>query len=141
MNLTSKILTGAATLAVAASLAGSAAFADRLNNGGNGWGRPNVLPRVAAVGASINPGAARMQAVHNWRDKVANRFGFQYSRWFAARNKDVNCVRVADDDPSWDDYGSRSLKRQAPRHYSPVTRCTVSANPARGFGGFYGYNY
>jgi hypothetical protein len=141
MSTTTKILTGAATLAVAASLAGSAALADRWNGYGYGWGRPNVLPRVAAVGASINPAAARMQAVHNWRDKVANRYGFQYSRWFAARNKDVNCVRVADDDPSWDTYGSRSLKRPVPRHYDPVTRCTVSANPALGFMGYYGFNY
>lgn len=141
MNTTSKIIAGAATLAVAASLAGSAAFAENWNNKGFGWGRGHVLPRVAAVGASIYPAQARMQAVYSWRDKVANRYGFQYSRWFAARNKAVNCVRVADADPSWDTYGNRSLKRQAPRHYEPVTRCTVSANPSKGFGGAYGFNY
>ena len=141
MTFKTNILAGAAALTVAATFAGTSAFADHWNNGGGwggGWGRSNVLPRVAAVGASINPVEARMQAVHSWRNKVASRYGFEYSRWFAARGKDVSCARVADDDSSWDTYGKRSLKKAQP-YYEPVTRCTVSANPARGWGG-YGWN-
>jgi hypothetical protein len=90
------------------------------------------MPRVFAEGAAPSYHAARMQAVHRWRDKVADRFGYQYSRWWTARSKDVNCRLIADDDPSWDTFGrNRMTKERHRHHYEPVTRCTVSAIPAR----------
>lgn len=99
----------------------------------DGFGRHrHDMPRVFAEGAAPSHYAARMQAVHRWRDKVAERFGYQYSRWWTARSKDVNCRLVADDDPSWDSYGRNRMMKDRPGHqYEPVTRCTVSAVPAR----------
>lgn len=96
----------------------------------------HTLPRVYAQGAALSRSEARREAVHNWRDKVAARYGYQFSRWWTARDKDVDCVKVADDDPSWDTYGKREKRFDRPRHYEPVTRCTVSAIPARGWGHF-----
>jgi hypothetical protein len=132
------VLAAALAAAPAAFAASDSDYSDR----GYGHGRHRVLPRVTAVGAAPNQWQARMQAVHAWRDKVAERFGYQYSRWWTARDKDVSCVKVADDDPSWDTYGRRNGRQFAPpRHYDPVTRCTVSAVPARGWGNFGWYNY
>jgi hypothetical protein len=94
---------------------------------------------VHAEGAAMNQYQARMQAVHRWRDKVAERYGFEYSRWWSAKAKDVTCKRVADDDPSWDDWGKRGAKTFKKPQYDPVTRCHVSAIPSRGWG--FGWNF
>jgi hypothetical protein len=138
MTVSMKTSAGLAALAVAATLAGipaASAEPHRDYDRGRGIERHRTLPRVTAQGAAPHRSDARKEAVHNWRDKVAARYGYQFSRWWTARDKDVNCVKVADDDPSWDTYGKRE-RRFGPRHYEPVTRCTVSAIPARGWGYF-----
>lgn len=90
--------------------------------------RPNSgrhLPRVTADGDAdgrlpyhFKEWQARREAVEEWRSKVAARFGHEYSRWFAARDKNVNCDAVGRGE----------------------VRCVVSAVPARGgfwrFGGY-----
>ena len=115
------------------------ALADHRDYDG-GYGRDRILPRVSAEGAAPSQYAARMQAVHRWREKVADRYGYEFSRWWTARAKNVNCRRVADDDPSWDTYGRRgSVQERRSYHYDPVTRCTVSAIPSRRWG-YFGWN-
>jgi hypothetical protein len=139
MTRSTKLTAGLAGLTVAAALAGipaASAEPHRDFDRGRGAERHHTLPRVSAQGAAPNRSDARRQAVHNWRDKVAARYGHQFSRWWTARDKDVNCVKVADDDPSWDTYGRGERRLARPRHYDPVTRCTVSAIPARGWGYF-----
>lgn len=141
MTTKTRILAATAGLALSAALAGvsaTAAFADH-SDGERRGGYGRSLPRVSAEGAAPSQYAARSQAVHAWRDKVANRFGYQYSKWWSARDKDVTCKKFADDDPVWDNYGKRSLQRERPRHYEPVTRCVVSAVPSRGWG-YFGWN-
>lgn len=146
MTTKTRILAATAGLALTAALAGvsaTSAFADRYERGGHdgdgdrrgGYGYN--LPRVSAVGAAPSQAAARLIAVNTWRDKVASRFGHQYSKWWSARNKDVSCQKFADNDPVWDNYGRRGMKSE--RHYEKVTRCVVSAIPSRGWGGF-GWN-
>jgi hypothetical protein len=134
MTFKTAFLTAAAGLAMSAAIVGvPSAFADTNRD----FGRIG-LPRVTAEGAALNQNAARTQAVHNWRDKVANRYGYTYSYWFTAKAKDVFCRKVADDDSSWDNMKSRS-KTFAPKpRYEMVTRCTVSAIPSRAWG--FGWN-
>jgi hypothetical protein len=145
MNRNSKILAAASSAAMTVLVAGiSTAHAEgyRYRNDmprDHDRGIHHRLPRVSAEGAAPSWWAARMEAVHNWRDKVADRYGYQYSKWWSARDKDVECRKFADDDPVWDRYGKRSLERARPRHYEPVTRCVVSAIPSRGWGGYFGY--
>jgi hypothetical protein len=140
MSLKTTLLTGAAGLVLSATLAGiPSASAENYRGDGRDFSRHGTLPRVSAQGAAQSQYAARMQAVHNWRDKVADRYGYAFSYWFTARAKDVDCHKFADDDSSWDNYGKRGNKQFAPsRHYDAVTRCTVSAIPSRGWG--FGWN-
>lgn len=136
MTIKTALLTGAAALVLSAALVGvpSAFAADNFRGDGRDFGRHGMLPRVTAEGAALNQNAARTEAVHNWREKVANRYGYTYSYWFTAKGKDVLCRKVADDDPSWDDRGARGKAFAPKRRYEPVTRCTVSAIPSRGLG-------
>ena len=139
MTISTKLSAGLAGLALSAALAGiPAVSAEPHRDFGRDRGveRHHSLPRVVAQGAAPSWSAARKEAVHNWRDKVAARYGYELSRWWTARDKDVKCVKVADDDPSWDTYGRGERRLARPRHYDPVTRCTVSAIPARGWGYF-----
>jgi hypothetical protein len=140
MNLKTTLFAGAAGLVLSAALAGTpAAFAGTYPELVKNFGGQRNLPHVHAIGAALNQYAARMEAVHNWRDKVAERYGYELSRWSSARDKNVSCERVSDDDPSWDDYGKRGAKEfQRKLQYNPVTRCHVSAIPARGWG--FGWN-
>lgn len=96
------------------------------------------LSRVTAMGAGPNAFVARREAVHAWRDKVANRYGDVFSHWSSARDKDVDCRRVADDDPSWDSYGKRAMKPEYRRHYEPVSQCVISAVPSKGWRTWFG---
>ena len=34
---------------------------------------------------------ARRNAISNWRDKVSNRYGWRFNKWFMAKGKSVNC--------------------------------------------------
>lgn len=133
MTVKTTLLAGAAAVVLAAAAA-PAAFAEH-GDRERGPDRFRSLPRVTAQGAAQNRSAARYEAVHNWRDKVADRFGYQYSRWWMARDKNVDCVKVADDHPSWDNYAKRGARQlERPHHYDPAFRCTVSAVPSRGWG-------
>jgi hypothetical protein len=133
MTFKTTFLTGVAGLVLSAALVGvPSAFADTNRGDGRDFGR--MLPRVAAEGAALNQNAARTQAVHNWREKVANRYGYTFSYWFTAKGKDVSCRKIADDDSSWDSYKSRGKAFAPQRRYEAVTRCTVSAIPARAWG-------
>ena len=132
MTFKTVFLSGAAALVLSAAAIPSA-FADTNRDHGREFGRFG-LPRVTAEGATLNQNAARTEAVRNWRDKVAGRYGYTYSYWFTAKAKDVFCRKVADDDPSWDDYNPRGKSLTPKRQYLPVTRCTVSAIPSRAWG-------
>lgn len=139
MTFKTTLLTGAAGLVLSAALVGiPTAFADTYRGDGRDFARPGMLPRVTAEGAALNPNAARMEAVHNWRDKVASRYGHNFSYWFTAKGKDVSCRKVADDDSSWDNYNRRGKAFAPQRRYEAVTRCTVSAIPSRALG--FGWN-
>jgi len=134
MTFKTAFLTGAAGLVLSAALVGvPSAFAESYRGDGRDFGRHFGLPRVTAEGAALNRNVARTEAVHNWREKVANRYGYTFSYWFTAKGKDVFCHKVADDDPSWDNYNSRS-KQFSQRRYELVTHCTVSAIPSRAWG-------
>lgn len=96
----------------------------------------HALTRVTAMGGGSNWFVARQDAVHAWRDKVASRFGSEFSNWWSARAKDVSCRKIADDDPSWDNYGKRSMRSE--RHQElMITQCVVSAVPSKGWGSFW----
>lgn len=145
MTTRTRILTLTTGLILGASMAAmTPASADPDRRGGfeGPRHRPefnHTLPRVTAMGAGPNWFTARQEAVHAWRDKVASRFGFEFSRWSSARDKDVDCRKVADDDPSWDNYGKRGMKKpEMRRHYEPVTQCVVSAIPSKGWRGWFG---
>jgi len=140
MSRKTTLFAGAAGLLMAAALPGvSPALAD-YRDYDDGLGRYRPLPRVFAEGAALDHYAARTQAVHRWRAKVADRYGYEFSCWWTARAKDVKCQRVADDDPSWDTYRRRDAVPDHRRyHYDPVARCTVSAIPSRAWESFSWY--
>lgn len=132
MNRKTMFFAGAAGLVMAVALSGTSPALAEHRDYADGFAYYRTPSRVFAEGAAPSQYAARIQAVHRWRDKVAQRFGYEYSRWWTARAKEVSCRRVADDDPSWDTYSRRgALPQDRGYQYDPVTRCTVSAVPSR----------